>query len=54
MEKSDYIWIGIMIFAIILAIAFIIFYFHVLNEYKDVPVSEMPVWVWWLLGGNKK
>ena len=54
MEKSDYIWVGIMIFAIILAIAFIIFYFYVLNEYKDVPVSEMPIWVWWLLGGNKK
>lgn len=54
MEKSDYVWIGVFIISVILAISFIIFYFHVLNEYKNVPVSEMPVWVWWLLGGNKK
>lgn len=34
---------------VIFVIGYIIFYIAVLIEYKDVPVSEVPAWVAWML-----
>lgn len=33
----------------ILAIMLIALFIYVMAAYGDKPVSEMPVWVWWLL-----
>ena len=37
-----------------ICVAFGVFYFYALIKYANTPVSEMPVWVWWMLqsGGS--
>lgn len=49
------VWLGLMIFIIIAAIAFGIFRAWVFFNYGDTPVTELPAWVWWLMqsGGGK-
>ena len=59
MNKTDK-WLtehinGILIgFGLIIIIAMITFVAIVFFKYKDTPVSELPVWAWWLLRGENK
>ena len=54
-NKGDF-GVGIMIAVILaLAIGAVIFVAHVLVKYANTPISEVPLWVAWLLfGGSGK
>ena len=50
---KDKIYSGLFLFVTWgLPIALIVFYIILLCIYGNKPVTEMPIWVWWLLGGK--
>ena len=53
MNDNKMVSIGALI-GVFLIVTLIIFYVFVAVKYANTPVSEMPVWVWWLLGGGRK
>lgn len=52
MKKIDFDKL-IIILAIILLVVCMIIKFYVIYEYADTPISEVPAWAWWWLGGSK-
>ena len=36
----------------LLVVALIVLYVYALTKYGNVPISELPTWVWWLLNGK--
>ena len=39
----------ILIATIVIIVAIGIFNFYLIGEYASKPVSELPIWAWWLL-----
>ena len=41
------------ILAVIAMILYIVLMIWVRCEFADTPISEIPSWAWWFMGGNK-
>ena len=39
----------LLIIAIVIIVIIGIFNFYLISEYASKPVSELPIWAWWLL-----
>ena len=51
--KTILIFLGILfVIAMLLVVTLIVTYVYALIKYGNVPMSELPTWVWWLLKGR--
>ena len=51
----EIVWGGILILVCLIAVAYVLLRVWVVFAYGDIPITELPAWVWWLMqsGGNK-
>lgn len=52
LNLSSAIFLGLLLMAIIGSVTFLVLYVYAIVTYGDTPMSDCPVWVWWILNGG--